>query len=66
MPAGSKTDPPLAEAKSISDGGSTSVITYLRRGKTCCGIAVNREVRLCERKNSADTKVSEEGEGGGA
>jgi len=33
MPAGSKTDPPLVKAKPSSDGGSTSVITYLRRGK---------------------------------
>jgi len=30
---GSKTDPPLAKAKSISDSGSTSVITYLRKGR---------------------------------
>jgi len=33
VPAGSKTDPPLAKAKPISDGGSASVITYLRRGR---------------------------------
>ncbi|KAK4825935.1 hypothetical protein QYF61_003447 [Mycteria americana] len=33
MPAGSKTDPPLAKAELISDGGSASLITYLRRGK---------------------------------
>jgi len=33
VPAGSKTDPPLAKAKPFSDGGSTSVITYLRKGK---------------------------------
>jgi len=31
--AGSKTDPPLAKVKPISDGGSASVITYLRRGR---------------------------------
>jgi len=31
--AGSKTDLPLAKAKAISDRGSTSVITYLRRGR---------------------------------
>ena len=35
VPAGSKTDLLLAKAKPISDGGSASVITYLRRGKTC-------------------------------
>ncbi|KAK4823897.1 hypothetical protein QYF61_007962 [Mycteria americana] len=32
MPAGSKTDLPLAKAEPISDGGSASVIMYLRRG----------------------------------
>jgi len=32
-PAGSKTDPLLAKAKPISDGGRASVITCLRRGK---------------------------------
>ena len=29
----SKSDQPLVKAKPISDGGSTSVITYLRSGK---------------------------------
>ncbi|GAB0187537.1 hypothetical protein GRJ2_001219000 [Grus japonensis] len=33
MPAGSKTDWPLAKNKPINDGGSTSGITELRRGK---------------------------------
>jgi len=33
VPASSKTDPPLAKAKPVSDGGSASVITYLRRGR---------------------------------
>jgi len=31
MPAGSKTDPPLAKAEPISDGGSTPGITELRQ-----------------------------------
>jgi len=31
-----KTDPPLAKAEPISDSGSTSVITRLRRGKKKC------------------------------
>ena len=31
MSAGSKTDPLLAKAEPISDGGSASVIAYLRR-----------------------------------
>jgi len=33
VPAGSKTDPPLAKAKPISNGGNASGITQLRRGK---------------------------------
>jgi len=33
VPAGSETDPPLAKAKPISDGGSASVRTYLRKGR---------------------------------
>jgi len=37
MPASSKMDPPLAKAKPISNGSRSSVVTYLRRGKTCGG-----------------------------
>ena len=63
VPASSKTDLQLAKVELISDGGSTPVKTCLRRGgKKPAG---DRGVRLCERNNSADTKVSEEGEGGG-
>ena len=36
MPASSKTDPLLAKAKPISNGITTSIITYLRRGKKIC------------------------------
>ena len=43
MPADSKSDLPLAKAEPISDGGSASVITYLRREKTCCATAAGRE-----------------------
>jgi len=44
VPSGSETDPPLAKAKPISDGGSASVITYLGRGrKNCSEMAVRRE-----------------------
>ena len=48
--------------------GSASGITCLRRGKknwaaTC---SQKRGVRRCERNNSADTKVREEGGAGGA
>jgi len=68
MPASSKMDPPLTKAKPISDGGSTSVITYLKREKKnpVGNSSRERGARLCERNNSADTKVSEEGGGGGA
>jgi len=42
--AGSKMDPPLAKTKQISNGGSTSVITYLSKGrkKYCGETAVER------------------------
>jgi len=33
VPAGSKMGSPMAKAKPFSDRGSTSVTTYLRRGK---------------------------------
>jgi len=37
-------DLPLAKAETISDGGSASVKTYLRRGRKSCGeAAVERE-----------------------
>ncbi|GAB0182867.1 hypothetical protein GRJ2_000752000 [Grus japonensis] len=69
MPAGSKTDPPLAKAKPISNSGSTSGITELRREKKTCSNTSSSQkkgVKICERNNSADTKVSEERGGGGA
>ncbi|KAK4821754.1 hypothetical protein QYF61_000815 [Mycteria americana] len=63
----SKKDLPLAKAKPISDSGSASVITYLRRGeKKPAQLQSKRGVGICERNNSAGTKVSEEGGGGGA
>jgi len=67
MPASSKTDLTLAKAEAISDGASTSVVTNLRRKKTLRNDNLQQErgVRICERNNSADTKVSEaEGAGG--
>jgi len=64
VPAGSKMDPPLAKAEPISDAGSASVITYLRRERKKLHnfTAAERRVR-CERNSSADSKVSEEGGG---
>ncbi|GAB0209503.1 AN1-type zinc finger protein 5-like [Grus japonensis] len=73
MPADSKMDPSLAKAKSNSNGGSASVITYLRRRKKTPNkknhqeqLQPERGVRICERNNYVDTKVSEEGGGGDA
>ncbi|GAB0187950.1 epimerase family protein SDR39U1 [Grus japonensis] len=66
MPAGSKMDPLMAKAEPISDGGSTSGITELRRGeKKQEELQPERGVRRCDRNNSAGTKVSAEGGAGG-
>lgn len=46
MSAGSKTDTPLVKGEPIRNGGSASVITYLRRKKTkshCADVIVARE-----------------------
>ena len=43
VPASSKMDTPLAKAKTIIDGGSTSGITDLRRGRK--KNAVRRQLR---------------------
>ncbi|GAB0179967.1 junction-mediating and -regulatory protein-like [Grus japonensis] len=73
MPAGSKTDSPLAKAEPISHGGSASGITQLRRGVGGQEPALHQEqlklerrVSICNRNSSADTKVSEVVGGGGA
>ncbi|GAB0178026.1 acid sphingomyelinase-like phosphodiesterase 3b [Grus japonensis] len=69
MPAGSKTDLPLAKAEPISDGGSTSAKNRVKKGEkkqSSYNLQPERGVRRCERKNSADPKVSAEGGGGGA
>jgi len=57
-------DPSLAKAKPISDGGSASVITYLRRGKNCEEMAVEREERDYMRETTLQTprSVKKEGE----
>ncbi|GAB0190707.1 EH domain-containing protein 4 [Grus japonensis] len=60
-------DPPLAKAEPISDGGSASGITELRRGKKeqlGNKLQPERGVRRCERNSPADTQVSEGGGGG--
>jgi len=43
VPAGSKTDPPLGKTKLISDGGSASGMTYLRKGRKKLGETAARE-----------------------
>ena len=40
--ASSKTNPLLVKVEPISDTGSTSVITYLRKGKKHCTTAAAR------------------------
>ncbi|PKU40851.1 protein pxr1-like [Limosa lapponica baueri] len=66
MPATSKMDGLLAKAETISDCGSTSMITYLRREKKLLHNSTwERGVRRCVRNSSANTKVSEEEGGGG-
>jgi len=43
VPPSSKTDPLLAIAEPVSDGGSVSVITQSRRVKNCCTTAAGSE-----------------------
>lgn len=53
----------LDKAEAINGAGGTSVITSLRKGKNCS--AQQLEERKYERNSTADTKVREEGMGGG-
>jgi len=56
MRTGSKTYPTLAKAEPICDGGSASVLTYLRRKKQKKNHGQLQQVRgvtTCERNNSA-------------
>ncbi|GAB0193217.1 epimerase family protein SDR39U1 [Grus japonensis] len=62
-------DPLLAKAEPISDGDSASGILYFKKrgeNKHQEQLQAERGVRMCERNNSADTKVSTEGGAGGA
>ena len=64
MPAGSKMDPLLAKAEPISDSGSASGITDLRRGKkTTCAVAARREEREDVRATALQTPRSGKKEG---
>ncbi|GAB0176467.1 AN1-type zinc finger protein 5-like [Grus japonensis] len=65
MLASSKMDPPLDKAEPISNGGSTSGRTSLRRGKKTHQEQFSAR-ESSKRNNSADTQVNEEGGGGGA
>lgn len=40
IPSGSKTEPPLAKAGPTSNADVTFLITYLRKGKKHCAVAV--------------------------
>jgi len=66
VPVCAKMGLTLAEAEPISGGRSTSVITYLRKGKNTAQQLEERGVRICDRINFADAEVSEEGRGGSA
>lgn len=58
--------PLLTKVKPICDDSSTSGMMYLRRGEEKKHSSnQKRGMRTCERKKSTDTKISEEGEGGG-
>ena len=63
MPAGSETDRLLAKAEQTTVGAP--LWQHIQEGKKTCS-RIERGVRICERNKSADTKVSEEGGGGGA
>lgn len=43
VPAGSRMDSPLTKSEAVSDVESSSVITYLRRGKKHCEATVGQE-----------------------
>lgn len=45
VPAGSQMDPLLAKEEHISDGGRTSKIIYLQRGKPCATAGRERSER---------------------
>lgn len=68
MPASFKMDPLLAKASPVISSGSTSGIAELRKvGRTGNShLQLERGVRMHERKNSADIKVSDKGEGANA
>jgi len=65
MPAGSKTDPSLAKAKPISNGGSASVVTYLRRRATKCS-RIEEQEYLRETTLKTPKSVKKVVVGGGA
>lgn len=60
-----KMDPPMDKVKLISNCASMLVISYLRRGKNT-QLQMKRVVKICERNNSIETKVKEEGGEGDA
>ncbi|KAK4822884.1 hypothetical protein QYF61_021103 [Mycteria americana] len=66
MPADSKMDPLLAKAEPISDSGSTSGLTYLRRGKTSAEQKLGKRTEKYVRETTLQTPRSVKKEGGGA
>lgn len=61
MSAGSKTDPLLAKAQHINDGGSATGIMYLRRRRKISGQLHLGGVKIREKNSPADPIMSEEG-----
>jgi len=61
----SKTDPLRAKAEPISKSGSTSVMIYLKKGEKIQlhNSSWKKGMRLYEKNNPANTKVSEKGGG---
>lgn len=53
-----KTDLLLVKAEPISNVGSGSVITYLRKDKKCCTMAAGREEVANERQTALQTRSS--------
>ncbi|TRZ13562.1 hypothetical protein HGM15179_013557 [Zosterops borbonicus] len=66
MPGSSNMDPPLAKAKFIKYGGSTSALTYCRRKRSYHAEVISARQEQVERNSPADTKVTTEEETGGA
>jgi len=65
VPASSRTDPPLAKAKPVSDGGNYGITEALRRGrKNCSETAVKERDEAKETTLQTPRSVKKQGGGG--